>query len=101
MAHRKAAKDAWGWYQWLIDGGVAREVARNVLPVSVFKTMHATCNLRSLFSFLSLRWAHPQSTVPTFPLREIEMVAERMDALARPMFPIAFEAFDRAGRVAP
>lgn len=101
LSHSCAAK--WGWYnyQQMLDKGVAREVARNVLPVSTYKTQWATCNLRSLFSFLSLRWAHPLSSVPTFPLREIEMVAEQMDALGREKFPLAFDAFDRHGRISP
>jgi thymidylate synthase (FAD) len=99
--HKRAAIDAWAEYQWLLDNGIAREVARNVLPVSVFKSMYATCNLRSLFAFLSLRWAHPLSTVPTFPLAEIQTVAEKMDELAREHFPLAFEAFDRNGRISP
>lgn len=100
-SHKWLARQAWAEYQRMLNRGVAREVARNVLPVSIYKTMYATCNLRSLFSFLSLRWAHPNSTVPTFPLREIEMVAEQLDALARPLFPLAFSAFDAQGRVAP
>lgn len=99
--HRRAAGQAWSEYQHLINAGIAREVARNVLPVSVYKTQFATCNLRSLFSFLSLRWAHPLSTVPTFPLREIEMVAEEMEAEVRDLFPLAFKSFDDNGRVAP
>jgi len=100
-AHRRAASEAWNEYQNLLQAGIAREVARNVLPVSIYKTMYATCNVRSLFSFLSLRWAHQMSSVPTFPLREIEMVAESLDELAREKFPIAFDAFDRQGRVSP
>lgn len=100
-AHKRAAGEAWGEYQYLLKQGIAREVARNVLPVSIYKSMYATCNLRSLFSFLSLRWSHPLSSVPTFPLAEIEMVAKRLDELARPHFPLAFEAFDKNGRVSP
>lgn len=100
-AHQSIAECAWFDYQGMLTAGVAREVARNVLPVSIYKTMYATCNLRSLFSFLSLRRVHPDSTVPTFPLAEIEMVAEGMEKLARPYFPLAFEAFDKNGRVAP
>jgi thymidylate synthase (FAD) len=100
-AHQSIAECAWHDYQDMLNAGVAREVARNVLPVSIFKTMYATCNLRSLFSFLSLRWAHPLSQVPTFPLAEIQMVAEDLDGLAREHFPLAFEAFDKNGRVAP
>ena len=100
-AHESIASCAWHDYQDMLSEGVAREVARNVLPVSIYKTMYATCNLRSLFSFLSLRWAHELSTVPTFPLYEIQAVAQGMEALARPIFPLAFEAFDKNGRVAP
>lgn len=100
-AHESIAGCAWHDYQWMLREGVAREVARNVLPVSIYKTMYATCNLRSLFAFLSLRWAHPLSTVPTFPLHEIELVAKEMDALAREKFPMAFAAFDENGRVGP
>jgi thymidylate synthase (FAD) len=99
--HWRIAGECWKSYQSLLKTGVAREVARNVLPVSIFKSMYATCNLRSLFSFLSLRWSHELSSVPTFPLREIEMVAEQLDEQARPHFPLAFEAFDKQGRVAP
>lgn len=100
-AHRRAALEAWNEYQNLLQLGIAREVARNVLPVSIYKTMYATCNVRSLFNFLSLRWAHPMSSVPTFPLDEIQMVAQSLDELARQKFPIAFECFDRQGRVSP
>ncbi len=101
IAHGSIAEAAWNEYEELLEEGVAREVARNVLPVSIYKTMYATCNLRSLFSFLALRWAHPLSTLPTFPLDEIQQVAQQMEELARPIFPIAFEAFDENGRVAP
>lgn len=100
-AHRRMAKEAWSEYQDQLKWGIAREVARNVLPVSVYKTQFATCNLRSLFSFLSLRWAHPLSTVPTFPLAEIQMVAEGLEEQSRHLFPLAFDAFDAHGRVAP
>lgn len=99
--HKRAAITAWSEYRWLLDHGIAREVARNVLPVSIYKTQYATCSLRSLFAFLSLRWAHPLSSVPTFPLAEIQMVAQKMDTLARNDFPAAFEAFDKNGRIAP
>jgi thymidylate synthase (FAD) len=98
---KRAAINAWGEYQYLLDNGIAKEVARDVLPVSVYKTMYATCNLRSLFAFLSLRWDHPLSTVPTFPLDEIQQVAKKLDAEAREKFPIAFDAFDKQGRVSP
>lgn len=101
LEHRHNARESWDSYQFMLDQGIAREVARNVLPVSIYKTMYATCNVRSLFSFLTLRYAHHLSKVPTFPLAEIEEVAKGMEELARPLFPLAFEAFDKHGRVSP
>lgn len=99
--HRRAAITAWARYKDLLRHGIAKEVARNVLPVSIYKSMYATCNLRSLLHFLSLRWAHPRSSVPTFPLAEIQDVAKKLEEGARPLFPLAFEAFDKHGRIAP
>lgn len=100
-AHRRIAQNAWGEYKALLENGIAREVARNVLPVSIYKTQYATCNIRSLMAFLSLRWAHELSKVPTFPLDEIQMVAKKMDSLAREKFPLTFESFDANGRIGP
>lgn len=100
-SHRTAATAGWSRYQELLKHGIAKEVARNVLPVSIYKSMYATCNLRSLLHFLSLRWAHPNSTVPTFPLAEIQDVAKELEKHARPLFPLAFAAFDKHGRIAP
>ncbi|MFF3673585.1 FAD-dependent thymidylate synthase [Streptomyces sp. NPDC002120] len=100
-AHKSAAGWAWEHYEWLLKEGVAREVARNVLPLSLYTSFYVTMNLRSLLNFLSLRWAHEDSKVPTFPLKEIEAVAKDMDRLAREVCPVAFEHFDSFGRVAP
>ncbi|MFD8789303.1 FAD-dependent thymidylate synthase [Streptomyces vinaceus] len=99
--HKRMAVEAWDSYEHMLDRGIAREVARNVLPVSLYTSFYVTMNLRSLFNFLSLRWAHEDSKVPTFPLKEIEDVAKQMDAKARQVCPIAFEHFDAHGRVAP
>ena len=41
--------------QVLLDAGIAKEVARIILPVGIYKTQYATCNPRSLMHFLSLR----------------------------------------------
>jgi len=62
-------------YQEMLGNGIAREVARAVLPVGLYSSMYATCNARSLMHFLSLRTTHHQAAVPSFPQREIEMVA--------------------------
>jgi thymidylate synthase (FAD) len=88
-------------YLEMLDAGVAREVARTVLPVGLYSSMYATCNARALMNFLSLRVKHSGATFPSFPQREIEMVAEQMEALWAGLMPLTHAAFERNGRVAP
>ncbi|WP_203988223.1 FAD-dependent thymidylate synthase [Sphaerisporangium rufum] len=88
-------------YQEMLAAGVAREVARAVLPVGLFSSMYATCNARSLMHFLSLRTKDERAKVPSFPQREIEMVAEKMEAHWAGLMPLTHAAFNAAGRVAP
>ena len=92
---------AYSEYRRMLDAGIAREVARVVLPVGLFSSMYATCNARSLMHFLSLRTNSTLATNPSFPMREIEMVAEKMEDLWRGLMPITHAAFNAHGRVAP
>lgn len=88
-------------YQEMLAAGVAREVARAVLPVGLFSSMYATCNARSLMHFLGLRTQHELAKVPSFPQREIEMVGEKMEAEWAKLMPLTYAAFNANGRVAP
>ncbi|WP_226962424.1 MULTISPECIES: FAD-dependent thymidylate synthase [unclassified Streptomyces] len=88
-------------YQEMLAAGVAREVARSVLPVGLYSSMYATCNARSLMHFLGLRTQHELAKVPSFPQREIEMVGERMEAQWAELMPLTHAAFNQNGRVAP
>jgi thymidylate synthase (FAD) len=94
-------RQAYAAYQEMLDAGVAREVARAVLPVGLFSSMYVTCNARSLMAFLSLRTRDERATVPSFPQREIEMVAERMEAIWAEKMPLTYAAFNANGRVGP
>ncbi|MEU4686300.1 FAD-dependent thymidylate synthase [Streptomyces xinghaiensis] len=94
-------RQAYEAYQEMLAAGVAREVARAVLPVGLFSSMYATCNARSLMHFLGLRTRHEQAAVPSFPQREIEMVGERMEAEWARLMPLTHAAFNANGRVAP
>jgi len=98
---REAYRHSYGMYQKMLSNGIAREVARAVLPVGIYSSMYATCNSRALMHFLSLRTMHEQATVPSFPQREIEMVAEQMEAAWARLMPLTHAAFERNGRVAP
>ena len=88
-------------YQKMLDAGVAREVARIVLPLNIFSSMYVTMNARSLMNFLSLRTKREGTHFPSFPQREIEMVAEKMEESFRELMPLTYAAFNANGRVAP
>jgi thymidylate synthase (FAD) len=96
-----ACKQSYVAYLEMLEAGVAREVARTVLPVGLYSSMYATCNARALMNFLSLRIKHPEATFPSFPQREIEMVAEQMEQLWAGLMPLTHAAFERNGRVCP
>jgi thymidylate synthase (FAD) len=100
-AMEESYRQAYRAYQDMLAQGVAREVARSVLPVGLFSSMYATCNARSLMHFLGLRTQHEQAKVPSFPQREIEMVGEKMEAEWARLMPLTHAAFNANGRVAP
>ena len=100
-ATRAVCTSAYRAYLEMLEAGIAREVARGVLPVSIYSSMYATCNARALMNFLSLRTKREDSTFPSFPQREIEMVAELMEAIFAEAMPLTYAAFNRNGRVAP
>lgn len=81
--------------------GVAKEVAREVLPVGIFSTMYATANLRSIFSFLSLRIHNPEAVFVSYPQYEIQQAAKQIEYITAQLFPIAHDCFHANGRVAP
>ncbi|MBW8820703.1 MAG: FAD-dependent thymidylate synthase [Streptomyces sp.] len=100
-AMEESYRQSYRAYQEMLAQGVAREVARSVLPVGLFSSMYATCNARSLMHFLGLRTQHEQAKVPSFPQREIEMVGEKMEAEWAKLMPLTYAAFNANGRVAP
>ena len=52
-------------------------------------------------NFLSLRTSRPGTHFPSFPQREIEMVAEQMERIFKEKMPQTYAAFEANGRVAP
>jgi thymidylate synthase (FAD) len=100
-SHKEIALASYVAYKHLLEDGIAKEVARMSLPVNIYSSMYATCNARSLMAFLSLRTKREDSKFPSYPQREIEMVAEKMEEEFAKLFPITYEAFNRNGRVCP
>jgi len=83
---RRAYAQAWYAYKEMIDQGIAREVARNVLPVGIMTKFYATVNPRNLMQFLDLR------TDPT-ALAEIRYVAGEMEKIFAIHMPLTHNAW--------
>jgi thymidylate synthase (FAD) len=96
-----ASERSYELYKKMLDDGIAREVARGVLPVNTYSSMYVTMNARSLMNFLSLRTMREGTHFPSFPQREIEMVAEKMEEFFAEKMPITYATFNKNGRVAP
>jgi len=95
------AQACWDEYERRLASGIANEIARTVLPVSIYSQMYVTMNARSLMNFLSLRVDSPDATYRTRPQREIQMVADQMEMDFGINMPHTYEAFLKHGRVAP
>ncbi|MCH2162198.1 MAG: FAD-dependent thymidylate synthase [Phycisphaerales bacterium] len=74
-------------YLELTERGVARELARAALPVSVYTEWYWKCDLHNLLHFLSLRM-DPHAQI------EIRDFATAMYELIRPIVPLTCEAFE-------
>ena len=98
---RSTSQQAYESYKRMLEAGVAREVARIVLPLNIYSSMYVTMNSRALMNFLSLRTQRDGTHFPSFPQREIEMCAEKMEEFWAELMPYTYEAFNKNGRVAP
>jgi thymidylate synthase (FAD) len=98
---KASCTQAYEAYQRMLEAGIAREVARAVLPVTIYSSMYVTMNARALMNFLSLRTMREGTHFPSFPQREIEMVAEKMEDFWAGLMPMTYDAFNKNGRVSP
>lgn len=90
-AHKISADAGWVLYQAMLEREVATEVARNVLPVSIYTSAYLTGNLMGWFNFLRLRngsEGHPQF--------EIVEVAKKVEAIIEELYPITHAAWKKS-----
>ena len=82
----KGQKEAYENYSELIDSGLAREIARINLPLSLYTEFYWEMDLHNLFHFLKLRLdSHAQY--------EIRVYAEVILEMCRKVAPMATESF--------
>ena len=84
---QEVQKKAFDVYQEHLESGLAREVARNDLPLSTYTEWYWKMDLHNLFHFLRLRLhSHAQY--------EIRQYANAIYELIKPIVPLACEAFE-------
>ena len=93
-ALRDVYEHAYATYERLVEAGVAREVARSVLPVGAYTEFYLTVNARSLMNFVSLRASETAQ-------REIRRYAEAVERFFEQHMPITYAAFVASGRISP
>jgi thymidylate synthase (FAD) len=81
-------------YERMLDHGVAKEIARSVLPLSTYTKYYWSCNPRSLMHFCGLR-NHEAAQY------EIRQYAAAAESFLERLMPITHAAFVENGRVAP
>jgi thymidylate synthase (FAD) len=91
---RAVYEHAFETYERLVEAGVARELARSVMPVGAYTEFFWTVNARSLMNFVSLRAAETAQ-------REIRRYADACERFLAEKMPVTHGAFVAAGRVAP
>lgn len=91
---QRTYRDLYALYESLIEQGVAKEIARGVLPAGIYTQFLWTINARSLMNFLSLRNADAAQY-------EIRTYAEALEHFFRLKMPATHESFLEFGRRAP
>jgi len=89
---------AWKSYQDKLDKGIAKEVARQTLPLNLYSSMYFKANLRSVLNFLSLRkdWGD-DALYPSHPQYEITLVADKMAEEVKKVVPHVYDVFVKSG----
>ena len=81
-------------YEELIELGVAKELARNVLSQGMFTKFMYKTNARGLMNFMSLR-NHKEA------MYEIRLYAKAIETIFQQRLPLTHYAFTMNGRIAP
>ena len=83
----RESKNAYENYESMLKSGLARELARMVLPVNFYTQWYWKVNLHNLMNFLKLR-------VDKHAQYEIRVYAEKMLDILKLWVPITFKAFE-------
>ena len=81
-------QEAYTMYERFIQKGVAKEMARMVLPLNIYTEIYCCWDLKNLMHFIALREdSHAQA--------EIQEYAKAIKQVCKNLFPWTIEAFDK------
>lgn len=86
--------EAFDRYDYLLSNGVAKEVARLVIPVGAYTEFYATTNARALMNFINLRGDSNAQW-------EIQQYANELENVFERQMPVTHGHFAKNGYVAP
>ena len=85
---RNHCKASYDLYQQLLGKGIAREMARMVLPVNIYTEIYATWDMKNLLHFISLRDdSHAQA--------EIQEYGRAIKTMCKKLFPWTMDAYEK------
>ena len=84
----KHCDNCYDLYQDMIKAGIAREMARMVLPVNIYTEIYACWDLKNLLHFITLRDdSHAQA--------EIQEYGKAIKEILKELFPWTMEAYEK------
>lgn len=90
MLMKDSYRESHTTYSLMLEMGLAREVARNVLPLGTMTRFYGTVSLRNALAFLTLR-DHPAA------LLEIRRDAQELRRLLVDLFPVTMSIWEAEG----
>jgi len=85
---RKHCESSYNLYTRMLEGGIAKEMARMVLPVNIYTEIYACWDMKNLIHFIGLRDdSHAQA--------EIQVYGKVIKEIARELFPWTIEAYEK------
>ncbi len=85
---RFSCQTAWDTYQISLERGIAKEVARMVLPLNIYTSWYATANLLNWCKFINLRTSEQA-------LYEIRMLAYQVRDALKELYPVTMETWEK------
>lgn len=85
---REHSKNSYYLYKSLLGNGLAREMARMVLPVNIYTEIYACWDMKNLLHFITLREdSHAQA--------EIQEYGKAIKQICQELFPWTMEAYEK------